>query len=98
MYTPDDTASVLSELRPSTAGRRANSSNRFTITNIGEDDDDLYDASPQPPTTPSPRAPWLSAEEEKKRLYEEANAKVARVQGTSALQSPPVDLSPVCPI
>lgn len=128
--TQDDTSSLHSEMRPSTA-RRGTNNGRFTITNIGEDDDELNaheisllstansqlsnsppppSNSQSPPSTPqtvlttaqspingqSPRA-WLTAEEEKKRLYDEANAKVARVQGTSALQSPPPDPSPVYP-
>jgi hypothetical protein len=95
---PDESASQPTELRAAT-GRRANSysQSRFTITNISEDDDhDLRVIGASSPS--ASRSQWLTAEEEKKRLYEEANAKVARVQGAAARKSPPppIDTSPVC--
>lgn len=96
---PDESASQPAELRAAT-GLRANTSpqSRFTITNISEDDDHELHAIGASSTSAN-RSQWLTAEEEKKRLYEEANAKVARVQGAAARKSPPppIDTSPVCP-
>lgn len=93
----EEPASPPSHLRPS-AGRRTNNNNRFTITNLGDEDEPPHasGASQPSPTHSVPRKQWLTAEEEKKRLYEEANAKVAIVQGSVALHSPPADESPVC--
>jgi hypothetical protein len=91
-YYSEESPSQASELRPS-IGRRVNS-NRFTITNIGEEDLELQATESPPTTARSPRTPWLSAEEEKKRLYEEANAKVAQVQGAAARPPSPVEPSP----
>jgi hypothetical protein len=88
----DETSSQPSESRPSVTRRTTSSSGpRFTITNIGEEDHELH-------VTPkhTNRAAWLSAEEEKKKLYEEANAKVAQVQGGATRESPPIDQAPVC--
>lgn len=89
--------------RPGTGNRRpgtANSQNqnRFTVTNLHEDDDAALAAIgngvPAPVASPStngrnPQSAWLSAEEEKRKLYESATANVARVQGSVARQSPP---------
>jgi hypothetical protein len=98
-YYQEDSVSPTSESRPST-GRRGTSNNRFTITNLGEDEHELHAASSQAPPLPAaqlPRAEWLSAEAEKKRLYEEASAKVARVQGSDVFEILPIDRSPVRP-
>ncbi|KAG1827381.1 uncharacterized protein BJ212DRAFT_1474530 [Suillus subaureus] len=73
--------------------------NRLTITNISDRDAEVREAVEQAqmaarqqhPTTPPMRGQrsWLSAEEEKRKLYESARAKVEQVQGSAvmALQS-----------
>ena len=69
--------------------------NRLTITNISDLDAEVREAVEQEqlatrlaqPTTPPPKSqrPWLSAEDEKKRLYETARAKVEKVQGSAVM-------------
>ncbi|KAG1756845.1 uncharacterized protein EDB91DRAFT_1262397 [Suillus paluster] len=82
----------------------AGTQNRLTITNISDRDAEVREAveeaqmaarQPQP-TTPPMRGQrsWISAEEEKRKLYESAKAKVEKVQGSSAMtpersESPP---------
>jgi hypothetical protein len=65
-------------------------SNRFTITNmtdneISDDSPHINTPGPTSETASQPQPPqqktWLTAEEEKARLYQEAIAKVERVQG-----------------
>ncbi|KIK92149.1 hypothetical protein PAXRUDRAFT_26807 [Paxillus rubicundulus Ve08.2h10] len=83
------------ESRPSftSSGRRrrpsANAQNRLTITNISEKDAE-EGLNPQVPRAARPMTPpsagrserqWLSAEDEKKQLYDSAVAKVQKVQG-----------------
>ena len=91
--------------RPGSAGARPSSSggrNRLLVANMG---DDILEESPaihkpdSPPKPPSPplsppqqRQRWLSAEEEKKRLYESAVARVEQVQGIQSI--PPPEPSP----
>lgn len=75
-------------------GRRrpsANAQNRLTIANISEKDAEegissqvLRAARPMTPTRPAQKA-WPTAEEEKKLLYENAVARVQKVQGTAAM-------------
>lgn len=81
--------------RPGTAGSQ--NQNRYTVTNLHEDDEAalvaIGNTTQAPITSPpansgSPQNAWLSAEEEKKRLYENATANVARVQGSVVSQSP----------
>ncbi|KAF8838756.1 hypothetical protein BDN67DRAFT_971075 [Paxillus ammoniavirescens] len=87
------------ESRPSftSSGRRrrpsANAQNRFTITNISEKDAE-EGLNPQVPMAARPTTPpsagrserqWLSAEDEKKQLYDSAVAKVQKVQGAVAM-------------
>ncbi|OJA13603.1 hypothetical protein AZE42_02737, partial [Rhizopogon vesiculosus] len=77
--------------------------NRLTITNISDLDAEVREAVEQEqlatrlaqPTTPSTRnqRSWLSAEEEKKKLYENARARVERVQGSAAMTSQPSETS-----
>lgn len=73
--------------------------NRLTITNITDGDADVREAVEQAarsaqPTTPPSRSQrsWLTAEEEKKKLYDSAKAKVEKVQG-SAVMTPQVSES-----
>lgn len=77
----------------------AGTQNRLTITNISDRDAELREAveqaqmaaRQQQTTTPQMRGQrsWISAEEEKRKLYESARAKVEQVQGSAvmALQS-----------
>ena len=99
-YVPSDppTASKPTE-RPGAGSRRpetTGSQNRYTVTNLHEDDEAalaaIGNAAPVAIASPpangrSPQSTWLSAEEEKKRLYESATANVARVQGSVMSQS-----------
>ncbi|KAG0707826.1 hypothetical protein DFH29DRAFT_599883 [Suillus ampliporus] len=72
----------------------AGTQNRLTITNISDRDAEVREAveqaqmaaRQQQPTTPPMRGQraWLSAEEEKRKLYESAKAKVEKVQGSAA--------------
>jgi len=76
--------------------------NRLTITNISDRDAEVREAVEQaqlaarlaqPTTTPSrSQRSWLTAEEEKKKLYDSAKAKVEKVQG-SAVMTPQVSES-----
>lgn len=98
-YTPDDPyANRPVESRPGT-GRRPGTANsatkRFTVTNIGEDDPepDLHGNGLH--SGGSSGSPWVSAEEEKRRLWEKATADVARVQGAAARHTPPLSHTPV---
>lgn len=74
-------------------GRRrpsANAQNRFTITNISEKDaEEGMNPQVSRATTPPTRAQkaWPTAENEKKVLYENAVAKVQKVQGVAAMAS-----------
>ncbi|KAF7964782.1 hypothetical protein HWV62_3002 [Athelia sp. TMB] len=89
----DEFANRPVEPRPAVAGRRPGTANsatgRFTVTNLDEKDHHRNESSP-----PATARNWLPAEEEKKRLYEQARAEVARVQGDAA--SPPTT-RPVSP-
>lgn len=79
--------------------------NRFTITNISDRDAEVREAveqaqmaaRQQQPTSPTRgQRGWLTAEEEKKKLYESARAKVEQVQGSAAMapQSSTSETSP----
>jgi hypothetical protein len=89
--------------RPANARRRSgggpsNPSNRFTITNVNEEEipkesEPSASGAAAPAATAASPAPaarnlWPTAEDEKKRLYEQARAKVERVQGTVASPTP----------
>jgi hypothetical protein len=73
----------------------AGTQNRLTITNISDRDAEVREAveqaqiaaRQQQPTTPPMRGQrsWLSAEDEKKKLYESARAKVEQVQGSAVM-------------
>jgi len=96
--------------RPGSSSNRPGSSggrNRLLVANMGDDIPEESPVNPMP--TPKPASPpqnmpqqqqqrWLSAEEEKKRLYESAVARVEQVQGIQSIPppepSPP--LHPVC--
>jgi hypothetical protein len=74
--------------RRSRTGSAVPASNRFTITNMT--DNEFPEDSPHinaPGSTSAPRSQsprpnqWLTAEEEKAKLYQEAKARVERVQG-----------------
>lgn len=75
--------------RRSRAGSAVPATNRFTITNMTDNEipEDVPHTNTPGPTETSSRsqAPqqqkWASAEEEKAKLYQEAKAKVERVQG-----------------
>ena len=74
--------------RRSRTGSALPPSNRFTITNMTDNEfpeDSPHVNSPGSTSAPQTQAPrqnqWLTAEEEKARLYQEAKAKVERVQG-----------------
>jgi hypothetical protein len=81
------------EPRTTGTGRRrpsANAQNRFTITNISEKDaEEGMNPQVSRATTPPTRAQkaWPTAENEKKVLYENAVAKVQKVQGAAAMAS-----------
>ncbi|KAG9313333.1 hypothetical protein JVU11DRAFT_5638 [Chiua virens] len=78
----------VSHLRP-IGRRRPSASNRLTITNISEKDaeDGLVSKPPRVTTPPARNATnaWLSAEAEKQLLYENAVARVQKVQGAAAI-------------
>ncbi|GLB34522.1 hypothetical protein LshimejAT787_0200870 [Lyophyllum shimeji] len=88
--------------RPGSAGGPA--ANRLTITNaqpseIPQQETDIRQRTGSAPNNhPSlnNRGPWPSAQDEKQRLYEEAKAKVERVQGSVARVNtpPPQDSAP----
>lgn len=73
----------------------AGTQNRLTITNISDRDAEVREAveqaqiaaRQQQPTTPPMRGQrsWLSAEDEKRKLYESARAKVEQVQGSAVM-------------
>lgn len=90
--------------RPGSSGTRPGSSggrtNRLLVANM---DDEIPEESPvnpkptSPPKAPSPplfsqQQRWLTAEEEKRRLYESAVARVEQVQGIQSI--PPPEPSP----
>ncbi|KAG5635000.1 hypothetical protein H0H81_012763 [Sphagnurus paluster] len=105
-HLPEDHRPRTSPTSPTSFGRRPNSAggpsaNRLTIINAQPDEI----PEPEPDTRQraggsSSQGPWLSAEDEKKRLYEAARAKVERVQGSVARvvtpppQAPPPQASP----
>ncbi|KIJ59700.1 hypothetical protein HYDPIDRAFT_177738 [Hydnomerulius pinastri MD-312] len=79
--------------RPSATGQQQ-SQNRFTITNISEKDaaEGINAQTPRaspgtPPSAGRPGKSWPTAEDEKKQLYENAVARVQKVQGTAAVVS-----------
>ena len=90
--------------RPGSSGTRPGSSggrNRLLVANMGDDIPEESPVNPvptSPPKQPSPplfppqQQRWLSAEEEKKRLYESAVARVEQVQGIQSI--PPPEPSP----
>ncbi|KAF9651525.1 hypothetical protein BDM02DRAFT_3184525 [Thelephora ganbajun] len=91
--------------RPGSSGNRPGSSggrNRLLVANMGDDIPEespvnLNPVSPPQPASPPPFSPqqqqrWLTAEEEKKRLYERAVARVEQVQGIQSI--PPPEPSP----
>ncbi|KAI9445885.1 hypothetical protein H4582DRAFT_514287 [Lactarius indigo] len=74
--------------RRSRTGSAIPQSNRFTITNMTDNEfpeDSPHINAPGSTSTPQTQSPsknqWLTAEEEKARLYQEAKARVERVQG-----------------
>ncbi|KAG2063406.1 hypothetical protein BDR04DRAFT_1111421 [Suillus decipiens] len=95
----EDSSTVVRPVGGSGRRRRgsavaAGTQNRLTITNISDRDAELREAveqaqiaTRQQPTTPPMRGQrsWLSAEEEKKKLYESARAKVEQVQGSAVM-------------
>lgn len=94
-----NTDTIPAELRPGVRQSGVtNNQNRFTVTNIVDSEHELNEvASSLASAAARPvRSQWLPAEEEKRRLYEKATAEVARVQGTSARLSTPLNQSPVC--
>lgn len=95
----EDSALVVRHVGGSGRRRRgsaaAGTQNRLTITNISDRDAEVREAveqaqlaaRQQQSTTPSIRGQrsWLSAEEEKRKLYESARAKVEQVQGSAVM-------------
>ncbi|KAG2106804.1 uncharacterized protein F5147DRAFT_224927 [Suillus discolor] len=95
----EDSALVVRPVGGSGRRRRgsaaAGTQNRLTITNISDRDAEVREAveqaqlaaRQQQSTTPSIRGQrsWLSAEEEKRKLYESARAKVEQVQGSAVM-------------
>jgi len=87
--------------RPGSSGNRPGSSggrNRLLVANM---DDDIPEESPinpkqtsppKPPSPPQQQQRWLTAEEEKRRLYDSAVARVEQVQGVQSI--PPPEPSP----
>jgi hypothetical protein len=75
--------------RRSRTGSAVPPSNRFTITNMTDNEipeDVPHTNTPGPTETPSraqvpPKQAWPTADEEKAKLYQDAKAKVERVQG-----------------
>lgn len=77
----------VAESRTVGVGRRrpsANAQNRLTITNISEKDAEEGIDRPTTPTRTAQKA-WLTAENEKKLLYQNAVARVQKVQGAVAM-------------
>lgn len=95
-----------STTRPGSSGARPGSSggrNRLLVANMGDDIPEESPINPKPTTPPTPPLPpqfsphqqqqrWLTAEEEKRRLYESAVARVEQVQGIQSI--PPPEPSP----
>jgi len=86
---PQTESNSSSARRRSRTGSTVPQSNRFTVANMTDNEipeDGPHTNTPGPTEIPSP-APaqqpkaWLTAEEEKARLYQEAKARVERVQG-----------------
>ncbi|KAG2150646.1 uncharacterized protein EDB93DRAFT_327356 [Suillus bovinus] len=105
----EDSALVVRPVGGSGRKRRGSATatgtqNRLTITNISDRDAEVREAveqaqlaSRQQQSTPiRGQRPWLSAEEEKKKLYESARAKVEQVQGSAVMapQSSETSLQP----
>lgn len=74
--------------RRSRTGSALPASNRFTITNMTDNEfseDSPHTNAPGSTSAPHTQPPrpnqWLTAEEEKAKLYQEAKARVERVQG-----------------
>lgn len=94
--------------RPSSnSGRPGSSGGRvFKVANMGDDIPEESPVKSRPASPPKPASPplpplfspqqqqqrWLSAEEEKRRLYENAVARVEQVQGIQSV--PPPEPSP----
>ncbi|KII88269.1 hypothetical protein PLICRDRAFT_618065 [Plicaturopsis crispa FD-325 SS-3] len=109
---PNGQAAIGRPIDPRRPGSMA-ANQRFTVTNFDEMDlprDDDSEGHGQGSSSVQARAPpsppkqqnqqWLSAEEEKRRLYESARAKVERVQGgvlSDRSDSPPATTSPRTP-
>ena len=77
---------------------RSTVSSKYTVTNVA---DDVVAESPDSPRqaqrSPQPASrTWLSAEEEKRRLYESAKAQVDRVQGVPTQPYTSAPSSQVC--
>jgi hypothetical protein len=95
----EDSALVARPVGGSSRRRRGSATavtqSRLTITNISDRDAEVREAveqaqtiaRQQQPTTPPMRnqRSWLSAEEEKRKLYESARAKVEQVQGSAVM-------------
>ncbi|KAI0929238.1 hypothetical protein AcW1_006231 [Taiwanofungus camphoratus] len=80
--------------RPRLGSARAQSaSNRLTVANLNDHEAEEYakaerEHAGRATRAPSTRPGWISAEEEKQRLYETAVANVERIQGISRPRSP----------
>ncbi|KIK39851.1 hypothetical protein CY34DRAFT_25074 [Suillus luteus UH-Slu-Lm8-n1] len=95
----EDSALVVRPVGGSGRRRRGSATavtqSRLTITNISDRDAEVREAveqaqttaRQQQPTTPPMRnqRSWLTAEEEKRKLYESARAKVEQVQGSAVM-------------
>lgn len=99
---PENSANTVRPVGGSARRRRGSATvagqNRFTITNISEQDAEVREAVEQeqlaarlaqPTPPPKNQRAWISAEEEKKKLYENARAKVERVQGSAVMTPGP---------
>lgn len=84
--------------RPGSSSNRPGSSggrNRLLVANMGDEIPEESPVNPMPTSPPFPpqqQQRWLTAEEEKKRLYEIAVARVEQVQGIQSI--PPPEPSP----
>lgn len=85
--------------RPNSSGARPGSSGGrkpLLVTNMGDGIPEDSPINPKPTSPPKPPSPpphqWLTAEEEKQRLYENAVARVEQVQGIQSI--PPPEPSP----
>ena len=90
--------------RPGSSGTRPGSSGgrtgRLLVANMGDEIPEEFPVDPKPTSPPKPPSPplfsqqqrWLTAEEEKRRLYESAVARVEQVQGIQSI--PPPEPSP----